>query len=262
MTDENKTTVDEILTNTQPVEAKEAIDNEPEYVGEAEANENIPDVSSGSDTPKDDYGNEVVKPKTYTEDQVQEMIRERVKRIKTERESVTHQNSTPQQQEQQEADWAKELEGFVKNTIQKISTEEQSRVQRERETQAQAEFESKFATGMNKYQDFADVVKGKPIDDVMVLATRSMKDPAAFLYAAAKGYAKDLERISQIADPYAKVAEIGRLEERMKRARPISNTPTPLSKSSGDIANKGYVKQNVDDLILKDAQKKFSNRRF
>ena len=63
----------------------------------------------------------------------------------------------------------------------------------------------------------------------MVIATRGMQDPAAFIYAAAKTQAPELERISRIQDPISQVVELGRLEERMRKSRAsVSQAPRPI----------------------------------
>ena len=113
---------------------------------------------------------------------------------------------------------------------------------------------------MSKYSDFQEVVSGKPITNGIMMAARSMADPAAFIYAAAKQQPKELERIAAITDPYVLAAEVGRLEERMKKARTVSKAPKPITKTRGDIADKGNVRQNLDDLIRHDAKRKLSRR--
>jgi hypothetical protein len=87
-----------------------------------------------------------------------------------------------------------------------------------------------------------------------------MADPAAFIYAAAKQQPKELERIAAITDPYVLAAEVGRLEERMKKARTVSKAPKPIAKTRGDIADKGLTKTSLDDLIRQDAKRKLGRR--
>ena len=141
-----------------------------------------------------------------------------------------------------------------------MSQKEQQNAQEQREKSMQAEFEDKMYRGMSKYRDFQDVVSKMPISDTMLLSTRQMKDPAAFIYAASKTQGKELQRIAQIQDAYHQAAEMGRLEERMRKIRAGTGSPRPVSEIKGDVENNSYVRPSVDDLIRKDGLKKFSRR--
>lgn len=224
-------------------------------------------VKSQDQQDTDDYGNKVPKAKVYTEEEVQAMIR---KRLKLHHEEKVVQ-PIPQQPMQQQAEsfehdqsseqpWEVQLENHIKQTVQKLETEKQQVAWHAEQQRAQADFESRFTNGMSKYSDFSEVVGGKSITNGIMMAARSMSDPAAFIYAAAKQQPKELERISQITDPYVLAAEVGRLEERMKKARTISKAPKPPTKTKGDIADKGAIKQNLDDLIRHDAKRKLGRR--
>ena len=97
----------------------------------------------------------------------------------------------------------------------------------------------------------------------MTLATRAMADPAAFLYAAAKRNPEELERISKLRDPYAQMTEMGKLEERMRRNKPTTNAPRPLSRTTEDVGLPEPKKQNkaeetIEDLIAKADAKKMN----
>lgn len=270
MTAEVRTTVDEKIINkmaevppveevknddVKDVESKEdKVSDTPEY-------ETSDDTTvKEEDTEKDEFGNEVVKKKVYTEDEVNELMRQRFNRNK--REESERQQQQVKQEPSQEGDenWEEQLEGFVENTVKKITLKEQQKSQELREKSMQAEFESKMVQGMGKYKDFQEVVGKMPISDPMLLATRQMKDPAAFIYAASKTQAKELERIAQIPDPYYQAAEMGRLEERMRKVRAGTGSPKPVSQVKGDVENKSYIRPSVDDLIRKDAVKKFGRR--
>ena len=266
-----RTTVDAKITET-PVEAngltEEVKENVAEQVSpeiendEKLSSDNVVDNEDGDNKPshetknKDEYGNETVE-KLYTQDEVNQMMRERHKREAKKEESKQH-----EEVDKSEGNWEAELENFVASTVKKLSQKEEHQKREEQNKRMQAEFEEKMFKGMGKYKDFADVVGGKPITDAMVLATRQMKDPAAFLYAASKTQSKELERISQIADPYFQAAEMGRLEEKMKKLSGVTNSPKPVSDIRGDIESRGgYQRGNVDDLIRKHGLKKFNNRR-
>ena len=215
--------------------------------------------------PVDEYGNPVEKQKTYTEEEVQRMIRDRLSRGR-------HAEQPTQQQVQQatedfkadpnsEDSWEVQLEQFIDKTIEKRQAK-QSEVQwRQQEAAKQAEFESKFSTGMSKYQDFHQVVQGKPITDAMMLATRDLENPAAFVYAASKLHASELTRIAQIPDARTQAMEIGRLHERMiKNRRSVSAAPKPVAPVKGDMPVKQHEHPSIDHRIQQHAKQKFARR--
>lgn len=244
---------DEVESAAQPSEEVKSNDESPYEEPEAESKKEASDVKD-----KDEFGNEVIPQKTYTEEEVNRMMRERFKRSSEGRQ----QEQVQRQDQSHEGDdnWEAQLEGFVEKTVQKLSAKQLENQRLEREKNMQAEFEEKFTTGMTRYRDFKDVVSSVPISNEMLLATRSMKDPAAFIYAASKTQAKELERISKIQDPYFQVAEMGRLEERMRKVRSGTSSPKPVSQVQGDIANRENVRQSVDELIRKDQLRKFQRR--
>jgi hypothetical protein len=204
----------------------------------------------------DEYGTPVPKQeKVYTESQVQAMIRDRLSR------GQHAQQQAPQQQAEQpkvqdfqydensSQSWEQQLEQFMDGWASKREQKLQQQQWQQAEQQKQAQFESKFSNGMSKYSDFRDVVGSQPIDDAMMIATRDMKDPAAFLYAAAKNHAAELQRIAQLQDPYTKIAEIGRLDERMKKQREMkSNAPKPGSVTKGDSTSQRQP-NSLDDRL-------------
>lgn len=217
-----------------------------------------------SDKPIDEYGNPVEKPRMYTEEELQQRIRDRLSRGK-------HMEQPQQQQQQQvqqaakdftpdpnsEESWETQLEAFVEKTIEKRQTKMQQQQWQEQEKARQADFEAKFTTGMEKYQDFHQVVSKAPITDGIMLASRALDNPAAFIYGAAKLHPQELQRISQIGDPYQQAAEVGRLHERMVKARNVaSKAGKPLEAPKGDIPQKSYTKPNIETLIEQHAKQK------
>lgn len=213
----------------------------------------------------DDYGNKVEKPKLYTEEQVQKMIRDRLARGKA------NQTSEQSQQVQEAAKdfkadpessegWEQQLESFIEKTITKVSQKSQQEDWHKKEQELQDQFEDKFTRGMNRYNDFRDVVADKPISNSMMLATRSMQDPAAFIYAACKQHPAEIARIAKIPDSVTQIAEIGRLEERMKKAKVITKAPKPAKKITGDMSD-AMPKRSIDQLIQEHAKSKIMNRR-
>lgn len=250
--------------------AQQGEENAEDTQKESEDSQNSEDDASEAQD-LDDYGNKVPKGKVYTEEQVQAMIRKRLKLSQEEKQapqqSQQQQYQPPAQQaegfehdESNEAPWEVQLENHIKQTVQKLETEKAQFAWQQEQQRVQADFEQRFTSGMSKYADFSKVIEGKPITNGIMMAARSMADPAAFIYAAAKQQPKELERIAQITDPYVLAAEVGRLEERMKKARTISKAPKPPTKTKGDIADKGMIKQNLDDLIRHDAKRKLGRR--
>jgi len=275
--------IDDVLTgagsNAQQPTAPENVYDEPELESqtpefnpepepETEAKLEAPDDKHEEhvDEELDDYGNEKPKPKTYTEDEVNERInkavRDRLARMEK------NQGITPQQAQHAEqnfeydpnaqGDWQQQLKQFVKQTYQETIREEQQHVQQQREQQAQAEFEVKFHQGMGKFPDFRDVVSQQPITDAMTVATRAMKDPAAFLYAASKRHGAELQRISQIPDQYSQMVEMGKLEERMRKGKTSTTAPRPLSRTQEDagMPHKSDREPTIEEMIAKDEAKK------
>ena len=220
----------------------------------------------------DEYGNE----KEPENKEIRERLKKQARKYETEIESLraqlSQQGASPQVQKAAEdfeydpegsGDWQQQLASFVKQTVNSMSREKVEHEQRQQEAQSQKEFEDKFRQGINKLDDFREVIRGLdfPITDYMTIATRALSDPAAFLYAAAKRNPKELERISKIRDPYAQITEMGRLEERMRRNKPMTKAPRPLSRSNDDggmPAPKNNKEPTIEDLIAKSDQKKLA----
>ena len=209
-----------------------------------------------SESPIDEYGNPVEKPKMYSEEEVQRMIRDRLSRGR----HVESQST--QQQIQKEAEgfqadpnseepWDVQLETFIERTLDKREKKAETKKWQEIENQRQFEFESKFTSGMNKYSDFHQVVAGKPITDSILIASRSLDNPAAFIYGAAKMHPQELDRIARINDPISQAAEIGRLHERMVKERKVaSSSPRPLEAPRADLPHKTGAQQvSIDERI-------------
>ncbi len=244
-----------------PAESKDIKDSsEPK-----EPKENELSSASSEDHDQDEYGNDIPKKqKTYTEEEVQRMIRDRLQR-------GNHQQAQQQQQPTQQQvnnaasefqfdensgeNWQQQLERFVDNRLENAQKKNAVKQQQEREQRAQAEFESKFNNGMSKYPDFANVLQDKPVTDAMVMATRAMNDPAAFLYAAAKKYPNELDRISKIPDAYQQATEIGRLEERMKKAREATRAAKPMDSDKTNVVDVAKSERpSIDHLIERHAK--------
>ena len=156
-----------------------------------------------------------------------------------------------------DGNWQQQLESFVEQTFNKINQRQVTQAQQQKEQQAQYEFQEKFTQGAERFTDFRETVSAQPITDPMTYALRGMKDPAAFVYAASKRHPQELQRISQIGDPYAQMVEMGKLEERMRKSPANkSSAPRPLQRLKEDTGlpipkKKNDGNESIEDLISK-----------
>lgn len=153
-----------------------------------------------------------------------------------------------------ESSWQEQLTDFVKQTVKGMHSDEEQKTREIQEQHAQREFQQKFTKGMDRFTDFREVVGAMPMRDAMTLSLRAMADPSAFIYAASKRHPQEIERISKLADPYAQIAEMGKLEERMRRNKPTTKAPRPLGRTREDATSKITPKQkdtSGDDLLAK-----------
>ena len=232
------------------------VPNEPTRAEPVEAHpESEPEAAS-----EDDYGTPVTKKeRVYTEAEVQEMIRRRVK--EKHEQAAQPAQPVPQQSTQptnEDGDsWEAQLESFNEQWYQKRTQREQQQHWEQQAQQRQAEFEIKFNSGAAKYDDFESVVMGKPLTPQMVSATMGMDNPAAFIYAAAKTQAGELERISKLGDPLIQAVELGKLEERMRKARKgNSSAPRPIDPIKGDVGDRVQKRNSVDDILRSEMKAK------
>ncbi len=213
---------------------------------------------------KDEYGNPIAKPKMYSEEEVNRMMRERFSRSKM---SQDQQQQVQQAQkdgfkfdENSEQSWEQQLEVFVERTVNNISAKKQEQQWKQQEDEKQQQFEEKFTTGMNKYQDFKDVVGARPITNAMLIAARNIDNPAAFIYAASKQHPQEIDRISKL-DHYDQMVEIGKLEERMRKAKSATKATRPVVPPKGDMPNaKDNSRLSIDDK-LRQAERRELKRR-
>ncbi len=235
---------------------------------ETESKSVEPEAKTTTDSTIDEYGNPVAPPKTYTEDEVQRMIRERLSRGRQ------AEQPSPQQVKQvtedfkpdpnSEESWEAQLENFVEKTIEKREAKISEKRWREQESAKQADFEARFSSGMAKYTDFHQVLqplasKGA-IPDSVVVATRALDNPAAFLYGAAKLYPRELERIASL-DRDSQAVEVGRLHEKMVKDRnTASAAPRPLDTPKSDVLPKISNQAPLDERINEYGKQKLSRR--
>jgi hypothetical protein len=216
----------------------------------------------------DEYGNPVAKPKLYTEEEVNRMMRERFSRSRIPQDQQQMQMQQAQQahkdgftfDENSNDSWEVQLEKFVERTVTNISKKQQEAEWQQREAMKQQEFEDKFTTGMSKYQDFRDVVGSKPITNAMLMAIRNIENPAAFIYAASKQHPQEIERIAKL-DHYDQMVEMGRLEERMKKARTATKAAKPVISPKGDTPNdRDNSRLSIDDKIRQAERREMKRR--
>jgi hypothetical protein len=285
--------IDDILTNSNPAaapSAPEQIDDNYNYDSSSSADDTLhteiedepsvnepeeSDENTNQEQQSDEYGNAKSKPKTYTEDEVNERINKAV------RERLARANNQPNQQTNQqqlqqkagefeydpnsEGNWQQQLESFVEQTFTKMTQKQAQMHQQQMEQAAEAEFVDKFSAGMERFMDFRDVVGAQPITDPMTLALRGVGDPAAFIYAASKRHPAELERISKLKDPYSQMVEMGKLEERMRKKPEGTKAPRPIGRSSEDstmnYVEKKVKEDSIEDLIHKSEAKKLEKLR-
>lgn len=238
------------------------------------------DGESGADDEVDDYGNKKermskgMKERLDRKDkEYQREIQQRESELQVLRQQLAQQGANSQVQKaaadfkydpNDEASWQQQLTDFVKHTVTNMNTEKQEQERNVKEQTAQREFQQKFTKGMERFGDFREIVGAQPIDDAMTTSLRGMNDPSAFIYAASKRHPQELDRISKLPDPYARMVEMGKLEERMRRNKPMTKTPRPLGRTKEDATTKPVTKQKDttgDDLLAKADAKRMSTVR-
>lgn len=217
---------------------------------------------------QDEYGNEVPKAKTYSEEDVQRMIRERLARVKQPQQQQEQQQQPKKQEgefqfdENSELGWQEQLESFVERVADKRDQKRAEREMQDRDHREREAFENKFHQGMSRYPDFIDTMQDKNVSDAMVMATSVMNDPAAFLYAAAKKFPEELNRISKLTNPFQQATEMGKLDERMKKAKVTTKATKPIESERSDVIEKVREQptRDIDRMIQRDAKNKMRRR--
>lgn len=255
---EQVTPSDETTAQLQDAQEQQ---NEPSETDTKEVTDSKEKVEKQNNSPIDEYGNPVEKPRLYTEEELNQRIRERLSRGKYAEQQNTNQTqpqSQPASEEVTDEDWRVQLRKEIRHEMTQAQQEEQQRQWQHHESMKQAQFEEKFTAGMSKYQDFQQVVAGKPITDTMMIAARDLENPAAFVYAASKLHPQELARISQISNTLAQATEVGRLHERMvKERKGASSAPKPIEPPKGDLPSKVISNQpSIDERINNYARQK------
>lgn len=295
------TNIDDLLmggkTPTQPASPENHYQDGPEEIEEMEPE--TPDNEEGGEEDEQETGFEQIgdkpdddehehqrkEPETdeygNSKEPDNEVIRERLARqarkheaeINALRAQLAQQNAAPAVQQAAKdfeydpnasGNWQQQLASFVKQTVEHMTVEKHEHERQQQEQQHYQEFQSKFRQGMERFDDFIEVVAEKPLDDAMTAALRGVSDPAAFIYAAAKRNPEELERISKLRDPHARYAEMIRLEERMRRNKPMTKAPRPIARTPGDSGlpaakSKSSKEPSIEDLIAKSDAKRLAN---
>lgn len=221
----------------------------------------------------DEYGNEKEPENKHIRERLAKQAKKHQAEIDSLRAQLSQQGASQQVQQaasdfkydpDESGDWQQQLASFVKQTVNSMSREKEEQVARNEEARVQYEFETKFKAGMDKFDDFIDVMTELEfeITTPMTIATRGMDNPAAFLYAAARRNPQDLERISKIRDPYVQMTEIGKLEERMRKSKPATKAPRPLGHITADSTAAIKKKEpdfNGDDLLARADSKRLNS---
>ena len=245
-----------------------------------EVEDKKPDESEDDDSELDEYGNKKERMSKgmkerldRKEKQHQREIEQRDRELQTLRQQLQSQGASKEVQQavkdfkydpNEEVSWEQQLSDFVKATVTNLQQDQQNQARQMQEQRAQVEFQQKFSKGMERFNDFREVVGAQPIDDAMTLSLRAMTDPTAFIYAASKRHPTELDRISKLPDPYARMVEMGKLEERMRRSKPTTKAPRPLGRTREDTTAKVVPKQKDttgDDLLAKADAKRLSTVR-
>lgn len=243
---------EETNSNNEIVEEAET-NAEPEKAAQTDSNE--------SDTIEtDDYGLEVPKERTYSEKEVQQMIRDRLSRGNH---AQPAQQAAVQQATQDfkvdpnsEDSWEAQLDAFIDRRLETREKTAKTKEYQQAEQEIQANFEANFTTGMERHKDFQAVVGKMPITDSMMMSIRDMENPATFLYAAAKLQPEEVRRIAAMTDPFQQAKAMGQLDERMKKAKNITKSAAPLKGQTSDVSVKYKPTRSLDDKIQADAKAK------
>ncbi|CAB4151153.1 hypothetical protein UFOVP685_20 [uncultured Caudovirales phage] len=275
----------------EPDPVEELEDETPEYddapeddhTNDSDADEDEteePEDDHPKEFDEDEYGNKKERMSKGMKDrldrkekQYQREVEERDRQIQDLRSQLANQGASREVQQAAKdfeydpdaaGNWQQQLASFVKQTVNSMTRETQEAETRQRDAEAQQQFETKFRDGMSRFDDFREVIGSLPceITNPMTLATRAMDNPAAFLYAAAKRHPTELERISKIRDPYGQMMEMGKLEERMRKNKPTTKAPRPLGRTQEDATTKSKPKErdtSGDDLLAKADAKRLTS---
>ena len=281
--------ISDVSTPAQQEEVADVVSpyegGEPEHVSEETyeapvSSETYPDetVSEPEAVRFDDYGNEKEDLSEKMQKRLQRQAENMKRQHEAEMQALRQQLTIQQQKELQQAtrnfesdpnsdqSWQDQLDAYIRNAYARIKQDEVREQETLREQRIQADFEKRLVQGIERFADFREIITALPceISNPMTYATRSMEDPAAFLYAAAKRHPQELERIAKLADPVAQIAEMGRLEERMRKAKPTTQAPRPIGRQKEDslmTEKKAPKEPSFDEILAQSDAKRLANMR-
>lgn len=156
-----------------------------------------------------------------------------------------------------------ELDKFLDEAFERRLTtrekEKQQELQRQKATEEMSKFQKKFDSGVERYDDFVETLDGASVKPSMLVASKNMKDPAAFWYHAAKNRSEDLSRIASLENPVDQAVELGRLEADMRKGRSVTQAGKPPTQVSGDTGSYKPEK-SIDSMIMDHAKDRFKSR--
>lgn len=282
-TEEEKAPVDEVEQDEKydSEVPKDESEEKPDLAAESESVDEVEEKPEKEEVyEEDEYGNKKERmPKGLKdrlerkEKQFQREIEQRDQELQALRQQLASQGANKEVQQavkdfkydpNDNVAWEEQLSQFVKQTVSNMQNEESRTIREQQEAKAHRDFQVKFSQGMTRFDDFREVVGSQPIDDAMTLSLRAMSDPTAFIYAASKRHPQEIERISKLHDPYARMVEMGKLEERMRRNKPATKAPRTLGRTTEDATAKVTPKQKDttgDDLLAKADAKRLATVR-
>lgn len=146
------------------------------------------------------------------------------------------------------------VEGQVIEALQK---REQLTQQKEKEQRLQAEakeLQNKFAKGLDKYDDFQDVIDSLPFTNEMLQAVIASNNVEDFVYSLGKNRFEDVERIFKLP-PKQQYKEMVKLElefEQSKNKKIVKPTPAPPVAVKGNShIEKDPEKMSFSELLAK-----------
>jgi len=180
------------------------------------------------------------------------------------REEYARNNASSQNQNKNndELDIKELLKPIIQETFADIEHSQRQRQFQQIEEAAHRRLISEFTKAEREFENFSEIVNAQPVDEAMQMALRGMDKPAAFIYAASTRYPAELQRISKIPDPYARIVAMGKLEGKIiKETKPSTSAPKPVSRTQEDTSipqKKEKRDDTIEDLIAQSQKKKIA----
>lgn len=203
-------------------------------------------------------------PRTFTQDQVDEIIAKRISKERSKYETTWQQYQDelkrlsgyqanfeqgtlqPQQQMQQEPE-------FDPNRPLTLS-DLQAMVEQQKLQEEAARYDAMAKETMQKYEDFKQVSEANrdlflafANDPGLSAVAENTQQPFEFIYQVAKSFQNEAKEILKQSNPYLKAAALDKLADKIKARNAVpdvSQAPRPLSEERGDAVN--YAGMSVD----------------